>query len=340
MKTTLLVLTTALWLLSPACQSPATPNERTNQKEDHAALNPSESMATPPPSKPTDPTPKTDQEKELQPPDSKANKKTTPKTAQPLPETVTLSSDATPPQKTAPVIETPSAPEPTPQTPVLKVPLKRNVPSHAEWDFLLRRFVNTQGRVNYAALKKEEHKLDNYLSILRENPPAPDWSKGEQLAYWINAYNAFTVKLILEHWPVSSITKLHGGKPWDVKWIQLGDKKYSLNQIENEIIRPKFKEPRIHFAVNCAARSCPPLLNQAWTPRNLEPMFERQARRFINDPAFNKIQPDAAQLSKIFDWYAEDFGDLVAFINRYSKVKLRPDAKITFLEYDWALNKQ
>ena len=338
MKTFAFALTVLLLIPFAACRNEASHTQGSEKSRIHTQESAPESkpVANPVPEKPTTPEAAPESPK-AETPEKKGR---APQPMKALPEKTTLQMQKPVAEKPTPRKEAPSAPAPQTQPPVLKVPVKRNVPSHAEWDFLLRRFVNTQGRVNYAALKKEERKLDNYLNILRENPPAPDWSKAEELAYWINTYNAFTIKLILEHWPVSSITKLHGGKPWDVKWIQLGDKKYSLNQIENEIIRPKFKEPRIHFAVNCAARSCPPLLNQAWTPRNLEPMFERQARLFINDPAYNKIQPHVAQLSKIFDWYSEDFGDLVAFINRYSKVKLRPDAQITFLEYDWALNKQ
>ena len=89
----------------------------------------------------------------------------------------------------------------------------------------------------------------------------------KKMAYWINVYNAFTIKMIVDNYPVSSITKLHGGKPWDVKWIELGEKKYSLNEIEHNILRPQFKDARIHFAVNCAAQSCPPILNKAWTEK-------------------------------------------------------------------------
>ena len=147
-------------------------------------------------------------------------------------------------------------------------------------------------------------------------------------------------KLILDNYPTSSITKLKGGKPWDVKWIKLGSKTYSLNNIENDIIRPEFKEARIHFAVNCAAASCPPLLNQAWTPSNLEANFEKQAKAFVNNSAYNKISASKVQVSKIFEWYAGDFGDLIAYLNKYSTTKINKSAKVSYLEYDWALNKQ
>ena len=235
--------------------------------------------------------------------------------------------------------------EPTPAPPVqqkvqVQKPAVPAAPSHAIWDGLLRKYVNHAGRVNYAGLKKEEAKLDEYLALLSKNPPQNTWSRAEQMAFWINAYNAFTVKLILDNYPVSSITKLNGGQPWELRWVKIGSKTYTLNEIENSILRPKFKDARIHFAVNCAAKSCPPLLNQAWTAQNLESNFEKQARAFINNPAYNKITPSSVQVSKIFQWYAEDFGNLIAFLNRYSKVKISPGAKVSFLEYDWALNSQ
>ena len=127
------------------------------------------------------------------------------------------------------------------------------------WNGLLRKYVNSSGKVNYKGFKSDKSKLDAYLKELENNPIQENWSKAKKMAYWINAYNAFTIKLIVDNYPISSITKLHGGKPWDVKWIKLGGQTYSLNNIENDILRPKYKDARIHFAVNCAAKSCPPL---------------------------------------------------------------------------------
>ncbi len=220
-------------------------------------------------------------------------------------------------------------------------PKKRKIiPDHTGWDYLLRTFVNDAGKVNYAGIKAKKQFLDNYLKDLKNKPPQKDWSRNEKLAYWINAYNAFTVKLIVDNYPVSSITALHGGKAWDVKWIEIGGKNYSLNNIENDILRPEFKEPRIHFAVNCAANSCPPLLNKAWTPNSLETYFEQRGKVFINDPKFNKISAHKVQISKIFQWYAADFGNLIAFLNKYSKVDIDPKAQVFYLDYDWALNKK
>ncbi len=210
--------------------------------------------------------------------------------------------------------------------------------SHESWNALLQKYVTSSGKVDYAGFSKEKEKLQAYLDLLAANPVQKSWSGNEQMAYWINAYNAFTVKLIIDHMPVKSITNIHSGKPWSKKWIKLGDQTYSLDQIENEILRPQFKDARIHFAVNCAAQSCPPLLNKAWTADNLESNFETQAKKFINNPKFNILSEKKVQISKIFEWYSADFGDIVTYLNKYSEVEIKSNAKVTYLEYDWALN--
>ena len=209
---------------------------------------------------------------------------------------------------------------------------------HSAFDALVNKHISTQGLVNYTAFKKDESALDAYLNQLSSKETSSSWSDDEQLAYWINAYNAFTIKLILKNHPVSKIIDLDGGDPWKVKWIEIGGKSYSLNNIEHDIIRPQFNEPRIHFAVNCAAQSCPPIQNRAYTAENLEDLLEKSTRTFINNSKFNKIKSSKAQLSKIFEWYGEDFGDLKSFINKYSSTKLDASTSIEYLEYDWSLN--
>ena len=159
----------------------------------------------------------------------------------------------------------------------------------------------------------------------------------EQLAFWINAYNAFTIKKIIDNYPLQSITDLDGGKPWDAKWIKLDGRTLSLNNIENDIIRPTYNEPRIHFAVNCAAQSCPPLLNKAWTPGNMEKYFDSQAKNFINNAKYNELGSNP-KVSKIFEWYGKDFGDLKAYLNKYASSKIPADATIGYKDYDWSLN--
>ena len=206
---------------------------------------------------------------------------------------------------------------------------------HKDWNSILSTYVSASGKVNYAGIKGEKNRLEGYLAVLSNNPPQGDWSRSKKLAYWINAYNAHTVKFIVDNYPVNSIKDLAGGKPWDKKWIKIGGKTYSLNNIENDIIRPKFNEPRIHFAVNCAAKSCPPLLNEAWTAKKLESQFEKTTKKFINNSAHNTFSGGTATVSKIFDWYGVDFGDLKAFLSKYSGQNV---TTIQYNDYDWTLN--
>ena len=208
--------------------------------------------------------------------------------------------------------------------------------SHEAFNKLLSTYVSGDGKVDYAGLKSEVAVLDTYLSQISSGSQ-DNWSKSKELAYWINAYNGYTIKLILDNYPLKSITDLYGGKPWDKKWIEIGGKTYSLNNIENDIIRPTFNEPRIHFAVNCAAKSCPKLGNFAFTEANLEEKLEKNTKKFINGPE-NKITADQASISKIFEWYKADFGDLKKFLNKYSDTKIAEGTELKYSEYDWQLN--
>lgn len=211
---------------------------------------------------------------------------------------------------------------------------------HSGWNTLLQRFVDPAGNVDYAAFKTAEGQLDAYLASLAATPPSTDWSRAETMAYWINSYNAHTIKLILDNYPVKRITDLHGGKPWDVKWITVGGKTYSLNNIEHDILRPRYQDPRIHFAVNCAAASCPPIPNKAFTADNLNTLLNSRTRAFIRNEAYNTLTDAKVEVSKIFDWYGEDFGDLRSYLNKYAVTPIPEGTTIGFREYDWALNKQ
>jgi len=211
--------------------------------------------------------------------------------------------------------------------------------------------VDEEGRVDYRGFLQDRTELTGYLDQLSKNAPNPEtWSRDAQLAYWINAYNAYTIELILEHYPVQSIRDI-GSKimipnivsPWDIKFIEIGNEKYDLNNIEHSIIRKQFDEPRIHFAVICAAHSCPQLRNEAYTAKNLEQQLGEDARNFINDPSRNKIQTDKVQLSKLFSWYKGDFTkgmNLAEYVSQYAEVPVNDDARVSFLEYDWSLNEQ
>lgn len=209
---------------------------------------------------------------------------------------------------------------------------------HSTWDQLLRTYVSSSGQVNYSGLKASGGELDAYLDLLKANPPASDWGKNQTMAYWINAYNAFTVKLILDNYPLASIKDIDNGSPWDRKWIAIGGKTYSLNQIENDILRARYKDARIHFAVNCAAVSCPPLYNRAYTADNLASALNARTSKFINDSQYNTLANEQVEISKIFDWYGVDFGKPLDFIKGYTRQDISPDAKVTFKTYDWQLN--
>ncbi len=210
--------------------------------------------------------------------------------------------------------------------------------SHESWNAILKANVSGGGKVNYVGIKSNISELDNYLELLSQNTPLSSWSKNKTKAYWINAYNAFTIKLIIDNYPVGSITDLHGGKPWDKKWINLGSKTYSLNDIEHVILRPTYNDPRIHFAVNCAAKSCPKVWNNAWTESNIESALDKLTREFVTNNSANQISEKSVNLSKIFEWYKEDFGNLIDFLNQYSTTKISSNAKVAFNDYNWKLN--
>lgn len=209
-------------------------------------------------------------------------------------------------------------------------------PSHETFDALLKKHVSAEGKVNYKNFQADKVALDSYIKKLADNAPQDSWSKNDKLAYWINAYNALTIKTIILNYPLTKITDLDAGKTWDVKRFTLGGKKLSLNDIENTILRP-MGDARIHFAINCAAKSCPPLLNKAFTATNMNDLLESRTKSFINSSA-NTLKMNEIKVSKIFDWYGKDFGNLVVFINKYAKIQVNTTAKISFMEYDWRLN--
>lgn len=233
-----------------------------------------------------------------------------------------------------PVQNAPQTVDNKPVTP--SKPTKMLAFDHTAWNDLLKKHVSATGKVNYKTFKADLELLDAYMRSLNEGAPTEAASKEERFAYWINAYNAVTVRLIITNYPVSSITKLDGGKTWDVKRYTNGGKKLSLNDIENTILRP-MGDARIHFALNCAAKSCPPLLNEAFTSDNVNKLLEQRTRQFINSSR-TAIEKDAVKVSKIFDWYGKDFGNVVDFVNKYAKTKAAKTAKVTFVDYDWSLN--
>lgn len=220
---------------------------------------------------------------------------------------------------------------------IFATPTVKNV-DHTPWNTLLNNHVSDKGNVNYKAFKKDEKALTSYLTTLSQNHPDKTWSRNATLAYWINAYNAFTVQLILDNFPVKSIKDIKD--PWDKQFINIGSKKYSLGDIEHKILR-KMNEPRIHFAINCASFSCPNLLNEAFTDTQLEAQLKFVTKSFLSDTTKNTFTTDKIEISKIFDWFAEDFktkGSLIDFINQNGGLKISSKAKIKYKEYNWNLN--
>ena len=223
--------------------------------------------------------------------------------------------------------------------------------SHAAFDKLLKKYVNDKGLVDYKGFKADQTAFNQYLDLLSKNAPASSWSKQEQMAYWINAYNAYTIRLILDHYPVQSIKDI-GSKikipfvttPWAIKFFSIGSEKMSLDNIEHGTLRKKYDDPRIHFALVCASISCPRLRNEAYSAAKLDDQLDDQARDFLNNPAKNKISKSGAQLSKYFDWYKGDWsqnGQSVAkWVNKYSTTKMADNTPVSYLDYNWKLNEQ
>ncbi|MBU2949562.1 DUF547 domain-containing protein [Tamlana agarivorans] len=210
--------------------------------------------------------------------------------------------------------------------------------NHQLWDDLLQKHVSEDGKVNYKGFLSDKNRLDQYISSLAKSTPKTSWNNAEKLAYWINAYNALTVDLILRNYPIKSIKDIRN--PWKQKLWKLGDTAYNLHEIEHKILRD-MHEPRIHFAIVCAAVSCPKLLNKAYTASKLEYQLDQATTAFIRDDSKNSISKEHLELSKIFQWFTKDFkqnGSLIDFLNQFSSVNISAKAKTHYKEYLWELN--
>ena len=220
---------------------------------------------------------------------------------------------------------------------------------HSPYAILLRQQVQNAS-VNYTALKADSRLLDSYLSLLAHVDPS-DLSAQDQKAYYINAYNAWTIKLVLLRFPKITSLKDAGSlfqTPWKIAFVKLRDRTVTLDYLENEILRPKFMDARVHFALNCASKSCPALRPEPYDGGRLNEQLENQTSTFVNDPTFNRIEGRTLMLSKIFDWYAKDFGGtkgVLEFLRRYAGPELRAGLDglgskptIAYLDYDWSLN--
>ena len=240
------------------------------------------------------------------------------------------------PPKTSEVEETtihlPPPPPPPEQLPNYKELM------HKRWNTILQKHISNNGNVNYKGIKNDKIEFDVYIDYLSDTLPDDTWTKEEKLAYWINAYNALTVDLILRNYPTKSIKDIKD--PWDQRLWQFGEKWYNLNDIEHQILR-KMDEPRIHFAIVCASVSCPKLRNEAFIAANLDEQLTDVTLDFLTDTSKNELSKDTIKLSKIFKWFKNDFeenGSLIDFLNQFSDVLISSSAKKSFKDYNWDLN--
>lgn len=205
--------------------------------------------------------------------------------------------------------------------------------------------------VDYGGLKNDRADLDQYLAeVAAVSRSAFDlWTEDQQLAFLLNVYNAYTLRLITDHYPLASIKDIGGlfSGPWDKPVVSLFGRQRTLDELEHKLIRPQYPDPRIHFALVCAAMGCPPLREEAYVAGRLDEQLGDQARRFLSNPRKNRVDVSGGtvHLSPIFKWYKKDFekpsGGVLAAVKPYWPEK--PPAgyerfRIRYTDYDWSLN--
>ena len=226
-------------------------------------------------------------------------------------------------------------------------PGRTSTANHEIWADLLRRYVKPGG-VDYSGFKAEEDRLDQYLKIL-ENTDPDKLPRNEQYAYYINVYNAWTIKLILSDYPGVKSIKDFGTilkSPWQKRWVRINGETITLDEVEHEILRPRFKDPRVHFAINCSAVSCPPLRPEPYRGRTLDQQLDDSTRSFVNDESRYRLDGNNLFVSRIFKWFSEDFSDgELEFYLKYAQGDLKEKLaarkgtlKVKYLHYDWSLN--
>ncbi len=227
---------------------------------------------------------------------------------------------------------------------------------HSAWDRFLDTYVTTGAdginRVAYAGVAPQDRQsLTGYVALLAQ-APVGGLRRAEQLALWLNLYNALTVMLVLDHYPVASILDIDispgffSNGPWDKKLVEVGGETVSLNDIEHRILRPIWKDPRIHYALNCAALGCPNLSRRAFTGDTVDAMLGEAARAYVNHPRGARIENGRLTVSSIYDWYEDDFGGgergVIEHLKRYAGPALGAAlAGIDDIDgdgYDWSLN--
>lgn len=249
---------------------------------------------------------------------------------------------------------------------LLALPAGASSFSHGLLDQVLRTYVDAEGRVDYPGLKANRAALDAYADSLGlcspHSHPERFPSPAQELAYWINAYNAFVLKGVIDGYPVRRVDELGGLDAFFRKrQFRAGGQALTLDQVENQIIRPQFRDPRVHFALNCGAAGCPALLGRAYEGEKLDSLLDAQARRFAADTRQVRFDPqsDTLHLSQILNWYGEDFlrwfparpdppdsPTLLDYLLLYlpadqaRQLREHRGVAIRFTEYDWALNAQ
>jgi len=197
----------------------------------------------------------------------------------------------------------------------------------------------TNGKVNYAAIKKDPAGLNELVNLAKGITVSKDDAKTYQ-AFWINGYNIGVINGIVKKYPTKSPLNINGF--FDMTKHEIGGKKITLNDIENKLLRANFKsEARFHFVLVCAGLGCPPIINEAYTPAALESQLQRQTEIALNNPAFIKVKGKKVQLSQIFEWYKGDFtqnGSEVDYINKFRKEPIDAKARVSYYPYDWKLN--
>lgn len=227
---------------------------------------------------------------------------------------------------------------------------------HSVWSALLTKHVKTRSDgVNMVTYSKfsgaDKAALNGYLDALAATP-IRQFNRNEQMAYWVNLYNALTVQVILDHFPVTSIRDIDISPgllavgPWDKKLITVDGEELSLNDIEHRILRPIWKDPRIHYIVNCASIGCPNLAKTAYSGADIENAMTEAAKAYVNDMRGVSVRNGRITVSRIYDWFIEDFGGneagIIAHLSRYAdsdlKAQLQAIGNLSDTEYDWSVN--
>lgn len=233
--------------------------------------------------------------------------------------------------------------------------LTTDVVDHSLFDEILKQYVDKEGMVDYVGLKASPEKLDQYLSILDQTNPAL-LGDSDRLAFWLNVYNAYTLKLIINNYPIKSIRQAANGPfipkintPWEVDLVKVGGKVYDLDHVEHKVIRKEFDDARVHFALVCAAMSCPKLRLESYRGDILDQQLHDQGVDFLNSNNKNRIEKDGTQIrvSKIFKWFKGDFAKdgrtVQQFVAEFYEGELaealsQNKLKVKYTSYDWSLN--